>query len=74
MDQYVRRGIPMVWLIDPEERHVTMYRPNEFHKILDESESITGNGVLPGFTCKVADLFALPTKKPARRPRKGNRE
>jgi Uma2 family endonuclease len=81
IDQYIRRGIPMVWLIDSEERTVTVYRPNEFPKLLDETDTLTGNGILPDFSCPVRDLFALPGQKappkpaPKRpRPRKGNRE
>jgi Uma2 family endonuclease len=64
IEQYLRRGIPLVWLIDPEERIVTVYRPNEFHKVLDETEELAGNGVLPDFSCRVADLFALPGQQP----------
>lgn len=66
IEQYHKRGIPLVWLIDPEEMIVTVYRPNEFPKVLDEIDELTGNGVLPEFTCRVADLFALPgTTAPA---------
>lgn len=72
--QYLARGIPLVWLIDFEQITVTVCRPNEFPKVLDETDELSGNGVLPGFSCKVADLFKLPAKKTARRPRKGNRE
>jgi Uma2 family endonuclease len=60
VEQYHRRGIPLVWVIDFEDLLVTAYRPNEFPKVLDETESLTGNGVLPDFSCKVAELFALP--------------
>ena len=72
--QYLERGIPLVWLIDFEQYTISVCRPNEYPKVLDETDELSGNGVLPGFSCKVADLFALPTKKPARRPRKGTRE
>lgn len=65
IEQYLRRGVPLVWLIDPEDRIVTVYRPNEFHKVLDETDELTGNGVLPEFSCRVADLFALPGQPPA---------
>jgi Uma2 family endonuclease len=68
IDQYIRRGIPMVWLIDPEDRLVTVYRPNEFPKVLDETDELTGNGVLPDFSCPVRDLFALPGQQPAATP------
>jgi Uma2 family endonuclease len=60
VNQYLGRGIPLVWLIDPEEATVTVCRPNEFPKVLDETDELTGNGVLPDFSCKVADLFTLP--------------
>jgi Uma2 family endonuclease len=77
VSQYLRRGIPLVWLIDLEKLTVTVCRPNEFPKVLDETDELTGNGVLPGFSCKVSELFAIPSQKsprPKRRPRKGNRE
>jgi Uma2 family endonuclease len=60
IEQYIRRGVPLVWLVDPEDRTVTVYRPNEFHKVLEESEELTGSGVLPDFTCRIADLFVIP--------------
>lgn len=79
--QYLTRGIPLVWLIDPAKFTVTICRPNEFPKVLDETDELTGNGVIPEFACPVSDLFALPTSKgrqsskPVRpRSRKGNRE
>jgi Uma2 family endonuclease len=60
VDQYLRRGVPMVWLIDPHQVIVTVYRPKEFHKVLDETDELTGDGVLPDFRCRVAELFSLP--------------
>jgi len=74
VNQYLNRGIPLVWLINFENATVSVCRPNEFPKVLDETDELSGNGVLPGFSCNVADLFKLPAKKTARRPRKGNRE
>lgn len=65
VEQYHRRGIPLVWVVDFEELIVTSYRPNEFPKVLDETEILSGNGVLPDFSCKVADLFALPGSTPS---------
>jgi Uma2 family endonuclease len=63
--QYHARGVQLVWVIAPEERTVTAYRPNEFPKLLDEQDELTGNGVLPDFSCRVADLFTLPGQTPA---------
>ncbi len=66
VQQYHARGVPLVWVVDPEERTVHVYAPNEFPMVLDESETLTGNGVLPDFECKVAELFALPGTAPER--------
>jgi Uma2 family endonuclease len=65
IEQYLKRGVPMVWLVDPEELTVTAYTPNEFPKVYDETDELTGNDVLPGFACRVSELFALPGQPPA---------
>lgn len=81
--QYLGRGVPLVWLIDAQHFTVSVCRPNEYPKVLDEMDELTGNGVLPEFTCRVADLFTLPGQQPAPAPpaktpttrsRKGRRE
>lgn len=59
--QYHDRGIPLVWVVFPEDRTVNVYRPGEFPKVLDETERLDGNGVLPDFGCDVAELFRLPS-------------
>ncbi|HEY2910657.1 MAG TPA: Uma2 family endonuclease, partial [Gemmataceae bacterium] len=77
VEQYFRRGVPLVWVLYPEERTANVFRKGELPKVLDETETLSGNGILPGFTCKVRDLFELPGQaaKPARpRPRKGSRD
>jgi Uma2 family endonuclease len=63
--QYLARGIPLVWVIDPIERVVYVHTPNEYTKDLDETDELTGNGVLPDFRCRVADLFTLPGQSQA---------
>lgn len=56
--EYVFYGVPLVWLIDPELRSVTVYAGRMRGTELDEAEVIDGGDVLPGFACKVSDLFA----------------
>ena len=78
--QYLKRGVKLIWVLDQQDRIVYIHRPEEFGKVLDETEELTGNGVLPDFSCPVRDLFTLPGQKlaaprPSRtRSRKGNRE
>jgi len=54
---YVKGGVKIVWLVDPEVRTVTVYAGSLRGTELDETETITGGDVLPEFACKVAEFF-----------------
>ncbi len=58
---YLQNGVKLVWLLDPEERKVTIYRPAAALELLDDSGELVGGDVLPGFACRVADIFRLPS-------------
>lgn len=58
MEEYFERGVLMVWLVDPEERTVAVYRSLDEGRVLHENAVLTGEDVLPGFSCKVAEFFA----------------
>jgi Uma2 family endonuclease len=53
-------GTPLVWLVDPEARKVTVYRRDKPLYVLKENDEITGEDVLPDLRCKIADFFKLP--------------
>lgn len=57
---FLKRGVKMAWILDPEERTLTVLVPNQLPQPLDETEELTGGTVLPGFRCTVAELFQLP--------------
>ena len=56
--EYFAKGVRMVWIIDPEDRTVTVYRSAEEGRLLHESATLAGEDVLPGFSCRVAEFFA----------------
>ncbi len=62
---YLRNGVSLVWIVDPEVRTVTVYTPNNGPKVFEETQTLTGGDVLPGLKCKVADFFRLPGDKKA---------
>jgi Uma2 family endonuclease len=65
LKQYRDRGVPLIWVIDPEDRTVTAYQTaNPIEQLLEETDELTGNSVLPDFRCRVADLFAVPGQQP----------
>ena len=60
VDQYLRLGVPLVWVIDPDDRTVTIFRPGQSHALFREDDELTGGEVLPDFRCRVKELFTLP--------------
>jgi Uma2 family endonuclease len=56
-EEYLRAGVRLVWVVEPTLRVVYVYRPDGTVSILREHERLTGETVLPGFECAVADLF-----------------
>lgn len=53
-------GTKIVWLVDPEARNVTVYRPGKDFYVVEEHGEMTGDDVLPDLRCKVAEFFQLP--------------
>ncbi len=60
VSQFLRKGIPLVWIVDPEGRDVTVYRPGQEPYVLGEHDEITGEDALPDLRCRVADFFRMP--------------
>jgi Uma2 family endonuclease len=54
---YLEKGVRLVWVADPEDRSITVYRPERMMSVLSENESLSGEDVLPEFSCRVAELF-----------------
>jgi Uma2 family endonuclease len=57
MQIYILNGVKLVWLVDPDTRTVTVYQGSLRGMELDETDSLTGGDVLPGFSCKLTDIF-----------------
>jgi Uma2 family endonuclease len=55
--EYLMAGAGMIWIIEPELRTVTVYRSLQNARILTANDSLSGDEVVPGFTCQVAELF-----------------
>jgi Uma2 family endonuclease len=57
VSEYFACGARMVWVIDPDERTVTIYRKPGDGRVLWEDATITGEDVLPNFSCPVSEFF-----------------
>jgi Uma2 family endonuclease len=71
LEEYLTAGVELVWYVDPESRTVMVYRPDATSTLLNATDDLTGEGVLPGFRIAVADLFkSLPSKIPTSKRKK----
>jgi Uma2 family endonuclease len=60
VEEYLDAGVQLVWVINPDTRSVQVYVPGSGVTRLDDSQELTGRDVLPGFACRVGDLFPAP--------------
>jgi Uma2 family endonuclease len=54
---YLDAGSSLVWVVDPQSRTVTAYRSREEIRLIPADGEIDGGDLLPGFRCKVSELF-----------------
>ncbi len=59
VEEYLAAGVPLIWVVDPATRTATVYRSLQNVRILSSSEELNGEEVIPGFRCKVSELFAV---------------
>jgi Uma2 family endonuclease len=57
MDEYIDNGSRLGWLIDPEQRHVHVYRPNISVVIMENVSQISADPELPGFVLDLKDIW-----------------
>ena len=57
VDDYLESGTRLVWVVSARRRTITIYAPNRAKQVLHENDTLTGEDVIPGFQCKVADVF-----------------
>ena len=54
---YLEFGVRLIWIVDPEGRSATVYRPRTDPFIVREGESLDGGDVLPGLIIALEGLF-----------------
>jgi Uma2 family endonuclease len=54
---YLDNGASMVWIVDPFDLAVNVYKPPRHRQLLLESANLTGEPLIPGFVYPVKNLF-----------------
>lgn len=57
MQEYIENGARLGWLIDPLDKRVYVYRPDQPVEMLDDPSEIREDSVLPGFVLRVRELW-----------------
>ncbi len=58
VEDWLNAGVRLVWVIDPVTQTVRVYRTGQPTQVLREQDTLSGEDVLPGFACKVSEVFA----------------
>ena len=57
--EYFDSGVEIVWIFDPPVRTVRVYTSLHRSRVLNESQTLTGGAVLPGFRVRLAEIFSV---------------
>ena len=57
IQDYRQAKIPLIWIVYPRSKVVLIRRADGSCAEVDASGELSGEAVIPGFTCKVAELF-----------------
>jgi Uma2 family endonuclease len=58
MQEYMDNGASLGWLIDPKTKQVEIYRSGQEVEILNNSEQLSGENILPGFVLNLKPIFS----------------
>jgi len=55
--EYLDAGIPLIWIVEPVFKTVTVYKPEHKPQLFNEDHELLGDPHLPGLRIAVADIF-----------------
>jgi Uma2 family endonuclease len=63
ISDYFAAGVRQVWLVAPKDKTVTIYHSPFQVTILTEEDELTCEELLPGFRCRLRDIFRSPARR-----------
>lgn len=58
VQEYLKAGSQLVWVFHPRTKTVMVYRANGEVAFLQGQDELSGEGLLPGFRCRIDELLA----------------
>lgn len=55
---WLSAGTKVVWVVDPQRSEIRVYRRDGSLTVLRGNDSLEGEDVLPGFACRLSDVFS----------------
>jgi Uma2 family endonuclease len=62
---WLNAGVRLVWVVDPRRNVARVYRSDGTETHLAAVDTLDGEDVLPGFSCRLADVLEPPGRTPA---------
>jgi Uma2 family endonuclease len=62
VEEYLASGVRQVWLISSEHKTITIYTSPTQTTILTEADDLASEELIPGFRCRINDLFRSPVR------------
>jgi Uma2 family endonuclease len=56
-NMWLEAGAAAVWLINPKTRTIEVRKADDDKKLLTVKDELTGDDFIPGFRCRVAEIF-----------------
>lgn len=60
IDAFLSAVARLFWVLNPELEIVRIFRADSTASTLRANDDLNGENVLPGFRCRVSELFAMP--------------
>jgi len=57
IEEYESADVRLIWVVNPETQAVRVHRADSTVSVLHESDELDGENVVPGFRCRVSELF-----------------
>jgi len=58
MEAWVANGAQLAWLVDPENRNVLVYEPDEPARVMT-AKKVAGTGPVEGFVLDLTEVWSL---------------